>query len=142
MVAQAGCHKWGSRKAKRALCFLLGHQLHVFFYRSIGFKVFRFSKMIRLLFEGFLHHHNRRDTRSFLLGLIFCSNPSSCQNIQRYNFHFPSQLSDSSQACQGASNQCELVSWRKMILRVVDADEHKQWSFNQKEVKIESAEAG
>lgn len=84
-------------------------QLHVFFHRSTGFKVFRLSKMTHLLFEGLLHHHNWRDPRSFLQGLSFGSNPSSCQNTQRYNFRFPSQLSDSSQACHGASNRRELV---------------------------------
>lgn len=101
--------------------FLLGQQLHMFFYRSTGFKVFRLSKMTHLLFEGLLHHRYWRDPRSFFQGLSFCSDPSSCQNIQRYNFRFPSQLSDSRQACQGASNQCKLLSWREMLPRVIDA---------------------
>lgn len=102
-----------AHERQRGLFFFFwkgGQQLRVLFYRSTGFKVFRHSKMTHLLFEGLLHHHNVRDTRSFLQGLSFCSDPSSCQNIQRYNFRFPCQLSDSSQACQGASNQRELVS--------------------------------
>lgn len=109
LVAETGRHKWGSQQVKRAVFFFFSNY-QCSFAEELVLKSSGSQRWFSYHLKGLFITITDAIHVSFCGDLSFSSDPSNCQNIQYSNFSSPSQLSDSSEACHGASNKWKLVA--------------------------------